>query len=264
MNTRRTLLLLLALYWCMPLHAEIEARYALIIGIKDYPAAPLKNSLNDARALSESLADIGFRVTTLADPGKVQLADGVHAFYKKVTDNDDDSALAVIYYAGHAVQISHHNYLVPRDIVFGDPEALHAGLYDVNDIFAAMPNSVRIKNVVILDACRNNPFEAAGGELSEQAGGLAPMRAPPDTLIAYSTEPGSVASDGRGKNSIYTKHLLEHIETPIAVEEVFRRVRRGVSRETKRQQIPWEHSSLLDEVHINPPRNKDMPDIVAF
>ena len=93
---------------------------------------------------------------------------------------------------------------------------------------------------------------------------MAKVRAPFDTLIAYATEPGGVASDGGRKHGVYTKHLLRNMTKNISVEEVFKKVRVGVAKETRYKQIPWEHSSLLDEIYFNPPKNADVPDIVVF
>ena len=154
---------------------------------------------------------------------------------------------------------------MPLDIQFGEKENFNKVLFDLNSLFAEMSQLNSVQNIVILDACRNNPFgeaDTAGGRLISV--GLAPLKAPFSTLIAYATEPGGVASDGRAKNGIYTKHLLRHIDKKITVEEVFKKVRKGVAKETRNKQIPWEHSSLLREVFINPPRNKNVPDLIAF
>jgi uncharacterized caspase-like protein len=94
--------------------------------------------------------------------------------------------------------------------------------------------------------------------------GLAPIRAPVGTLIAYSTEPGATASDGKGKNGLYATHLLKHMDDKIPIEEVFKKVRKGVAKQSKNRQIPWEHSSLLWDVFINAPLNKEVPDLLTY
>jgi uncharacterized caspase-like protein len=243
-------------------YEEAAARHALVIGVKNYEIAPLRNSLNDAHAIAASLADIGFQVVTLSDPTQSQLRDGIASFYANIVKQQAGRALALVYYAGHAVQIQHHNYLVPLDVDFGSAEKFGNSLFDVNDLFAQIPSSLAMQNIIVLDACRNNPF--AGDTGSGIAAGLAPMSAPADTLIAYATEPGKAASDGSGSNGIYTRHLLRHLEQEITVEEVFKKVRRGVAKETQGRQIPWEHSSLLQDVFINPPRNRGLPDLLNF
>jgi uncharacterized caspase-like protein len=240
-------------------------RFALVIGNQNYQLAPLKNPINDAESISASLRELGFAVTTVLDSDSTSLKKAVSAFYDSIQQVNAPQTLAMFYYAGHAIQIEHHNYLVPLDIQFGEKENFDSVLFDLNSLFAEMSKLKNMQNIVILDACRNNPFAGAdtAGSRSISAG-LAPLKAPSSTLIAYATEPGGVASDGRAKNGIYTKHLLRHIDKKITVEEVFKQVRKGVARETRNKQIPWEHSSLLREVFINPPRNKNVPDLIAF
>lgn len=249
--------------------ADLAGRYALVVGNKSYATAPLNNSVNDATAVAKKLESVGFEVTLLVDIAKDELKNQVFKFYQSVGKSKSDETLAVFYYAGHAIQVNHRNYLVPVNASFGSKSEFMEGLYDINDLFAQMPIFVEVQNIVILDACRDNPFEepltsASANNDGVTADGLAPLRAPSGTLIAYATEPGSVAEDGKGKNGTYTKYLLRHISKRINVEEVFKKVRRDVAKATKKRQIPWEHSSLLDEVFINPPKNRKMPDLMTF
>ena len=239
-------------------------QYALVIGNKDYPLAPLNNSVNDAQAIAEGLDELGYDVTLLVDVQFDELSAGIGNFYNHIQTTIDKKAVAVFYYAGHAIQINHRNYLVPTDVKFGDSQKFMASLYDINLLFNEIPPVFGLQNVVILDACRDNPFAAGGDDSDMVADGLAPLRAPPGTLIAYATEPGSVASDGGGENGIYTKNLLNHLGEMISIEEVFKKVRRDVAKETKNQQIPWEHSSLLEDVFINPPKNRKVPNLITF
>ncbi len=264
MSPRRSVLslLMVGLFLSLDVQAYEEKvhRYALVIGIQNYTHAPLLNPVNDARSVAGSLRALGFDVTLVLDAERATLQQQVRSFYESVSEQN---ALTLFYYAGHAVQLQHHNYLVPLQADLSSVEHFSDGLYDVNDLFAQMPNTPASQNLVILDACRNNPF-ASDGSGQGRASGLAPMRAPVGTLIAYATEPGGVASDGQGKHSTYTRHLLKRLDTPVPVEDMFRRVRRGVSTETRGQQIPWEHSSLLRKAYINPPKNEGIPDIVVF
>jgi uncharacterized caspase-like protein len=132
-------------------------------------------------------------------------------------------------------------------------------------LFTEINKSNDLQNIIILDACRNNPFENnTVADNGNMASGLAPIKAPSNTLIAFATEPGGVAADGRSNNGVYTKHLLKHIDKQISVEELFKKVRTGVAKETRNKQIPWEHSSLLSEVFFSPPKNRDIPDLVIF
>ena len=240
--------------------------HALVIGNNAYPMAPLRNSVNDANAIAEKLEEQGFEVTKLLDIGGAEIQSAVETFYKQLESDNEERAVGLVYYAGHAIQINHRNYLVPLDIQFGDPERFLEGLYDINDLLSSIPQSGDVQSVIILDACRDNPFAGMEGldDSVKINDGLAPIRAPVGTLIAYSTEPGNTASDGKGKNGLYTTHLLKHMDDKIPVEEVFKKVRKGVSRQSRKKQIPWEHSSLLWDVFINAPLNKEVPDLMTF
>ena len=263
-----TVIIMLSLIICNSAFAQDERnRYALVIGNKNYPKVPLVNPINDAKSIAESLIELNFDVTLLVDVGYEKLTEDIDKYYRKIHKNDDKEAIVLFYYAGHAIQINHRNFLVPLDIQFGDSVKFMAGLYDINKLFSHIPKRFGLQNIIILDACRNNPFKMTAVEGSDKVAisdGLAPIRAPVGTMIAYSTEPGSSASDGKGKNGIYTKHLLNYIQEMISIEEVFKKVRKGVARETNNRQIPWEHSSLIEEVFINPPPNRDIPDLIGF
>ncbi len=238
-----------------------ELRYALVIGNQAYATAPLKNPINDADAMAEKLASLDFDVKSVADSDLETLQSAIADFYAQIQPSDSRKSLALVYYAGHAVQINNRNYLVPVDVPADRPAKFLAGIYDINSLFEQIPRLSAIQNIVILDACRNNPFTALNELVAD---GLAPLRAPAGTLIAFATEPGSVALDGEGRNGVYTKHLLKHLERKVPIEDVLKRVRRGVAKETRNQQIPWEHSSLLEDVYVNPPRNRQVPDLITF
>ncbi|PCJ45883.1 MAG: peptidase C14 caspase catalytic subunit p20 [Moraxellaceae bacterium] len=251
---------------------ELTHRHALVIGNQNYAVSPLRNSINDSRAISFRLSELGFQVTAIEDAVASVINAEIKTFYAKIesliADNDRTKALALVYYAGHAIQIQHRNYLVPLDIKFDSQQVFLSGLYDINRLFAHVPSSPNLQSIILLDACRTNPFSGIDNEhtklIPSISDGLAPLRAPPGTFIAYATEPGSVASDGKGENGIYTKHLLKHMDKTITVEELFKKVRRGVAKETNKRQIPWEHSSLLEDVFINPPKNREIPELMAF
>lgn len=269
MRSLKCLLLLICLSLLVPLEASASERsvkrFALVIGNQDYADLPLKNALNDANAVANQLTDLGFSVTLVLNANLQTLSAEVTNFYQSLENIENEKPLAVIYYAGHSIQIAHTNYLVPLNMTFNDMQQFTAGLYKVSALFEQMHQVASLKNVIILDACRTNPFK--NNQVvpkRNQANGLAPIKAPTNTLIAFATEPGGVAADGHLDNGIYTKHLLCHIEKQISVEEVFKKVRAGVARKTRNKQIPWEHSSLLSEVFIHPPKNRDIPDMVVF
>lgn len=238
-----------------------KTRYALVIGNQSYEQAPLRNPIADATAIATKLDGLGFKVTRALDTTLADLDSAISSFYRSIPRKQQKNTVALIYYAGHAVQLEGRNYLVPLGASYTDPKDFIAGLYNLNALFQSIPLMAELQNIVILDSCRNNPFSALGNMIDD---GLAPLKAPAGTLIAFATEPGSAAMDGRGKNGVYTKHLLKHIQRPIPVEEVFKRVRRGVTRETRKRQIPWENSSLLNDTFINPPKNRQIPELVTF
>jgi uncharacterized caspase-like protein len=240
-------------------------RFALVIGNKNYATAPLKNSGNDAIAIADSLTNMGFRVSLLKDSNLSDLTVQVQQFYASVIKDVHVKKLALIYYAGHAIQVNHQNYIVPLGMQFESYPEFISGLYKIDSLFTEINKSQGLQNIIILDACRNNPFEnhtvADNGNMSS---GLAPIKAPFNTMIAFATEPGGVAADGKRKNGVYTKHLLRHMTKQISVEAVFKKVRTGVAKETRNKQIPWEHSSLLNEVFFSPPINRNIPNLMVF
>ena len=237
-------------------------RFALVIGNQNYKASPLRNALNDARSISDALAELGFRVSILEDANAVSMTNTINNFYAQARNHKSTNKLAVVYYAGHAIQVNQANYLIPLNIKFDSQDTFITSLYHLSDLFSQMQNSPGLQNIVILDACRDNPFK--GSFERPLAEGLAPVKAPAGTLIAFATEPGGLASDGKRGNGVYTKHLLRYLPESISVEEVFKKVRSGVAKDTRNNQIPWEHSSLLNEVYFSPPKNKNLPNIVVF
>ena len=223
----------------VPLAALAEDRVALVIGNADYPSAPLRNPVNDARAMSRALREVGFEVFSLENANKQRMEQAIVRF----ADRLEKDTSGLFYYAGHGVQANGHNYLIPVDAKIGSARELRFETVGVNLVLAEMGYAGNRINIVILDACRNNPFER---RLRGASRGLAAIDAARGTIIAYATAPGSVALDGDGANGIYTEELLGALREPgLQVEEVFKRVRVGVARRTKQQQIPWESSSLI-------------------
>lgn len=235
-------------------------RFALVAGNDAYAVSPLNNAVNDARDIAAALEGVGFEVMQIENADKASLHKAVIDFYALISEHADKQVLAAFYYAGHAVQINHRNYLVPLGFDESEDKFLDS-LFDINVLLEQIPEQNSLSNIIVLDACRDNPL---GDQLQTSGDGLAPVRAPSSTLIAYSTEPGNVAEDGEGDNGIYTHYLLKYIKKRIPTDELFRRVRKAVAKATGNRQIPWEHSSLLDEVYFHAPRNKDMPDLLSF
>jgi hypothetical protein len=230
----------LLLMAALPALAQGAAKkVALVIGNSAYREQPLKNPANDAKAMAAKLRQIGFQVIERQNATKTQMEKAVADFGEAL----NAGAIGLFYYAGHGLQVSGRNFLVPVDAAITSEQRVRLETVDVDVVLDQMDAAKSGVNLVILDACRNNPFErrfrAAGG-------GLAQINAPQGTLIAYATAPGRVAADGDGANGLYTTRLLQHIGTPgMAVEEVFKRVRIDVSRDTNADQTPWESSSLV-------------------
>jgi len=213
-------------------------RLALVIGNAAYPSAPLKNPVNDARAMARTLKELGFEVVLRENIGQRDMAAVVRQFGASISPG----STTLFYFAGHGMQVKGRNYLVPVDADIQLEDEVPYATIDVSLVLDKMEVGKSAINLVILDACRNNPFAR---RFRSSATGLAQMDAPVGTLIAFATAPGSVAQDGSGANGIYTQHLLESIATPgLPVEQMFKRVRIGVAKATHDSQIPWESSSM--------------------
>ena len=220
-----------------------EKRVALVIGNGRYTSgAALKNSTNDARDMASSLRGLGFEVIEKRDVTQKEMNRAIIEFGNKLTPD----TVALFYFAGHGMQVRGKNYLLPVDAQIGNESTVRAETVDVDTVLDQLGASPL--NIVILDACRNNPFER---KFRSTGGGLAQIDAPKGTLIAYATAPGHTAADGDGKNGLYTQELLKAMQQPgLTVEQVFKRVRSGVTRASNDQQTPWESSSLTGEFYF--------------
>ena len=234
---------------------------ALVIGNGAYRIAPLTNPVFDARAVATALAGLGFAVDLKTDTSRRELIESLRQFALAA----DRSAARVLFYAGHGVQARGRNYLLPVDAEPASESDIARTAADAGEFIDRLAEAKHGINIVILDACRVNPF--TGGVIVGPDGrrlkfrgltpsGLAPLEAPIGTLVAFSTSPGGVALDGpRGEHSIYAKHLLQHLATPgLAIEYLFKRVRIEVAQETGRVQVPWESSSLTADFCFRPGR----------
>jgi hypothetical protein len=223
---------------------------AFVIGNAAYAkATALPNPVNDARALASRLTGLGYKVTLVTDAPRVDFLAAFQAFARSLAAND----LALFYYAGHGLQIGGENYLFPVDAHVEKEADVRTALVSLNALLADLTRTAR-NRIVILDACRDNPFAEpiATMQATRSAGttrGLARVYAGVGSYIAFSTQPGNTALDGAGNNSPFTASLLQHIgETGADVHGVMRRVRGDVQRATAEAQVPWENSSLVDEV----------------
>lgn len=220
-----------------------EKRVALVIGNAAYPGpAALRNPANDATDMAAKLKKLGFDVTLKTDIPLRQMLRTLTEFGDKVTNGTE----ALFFYAGHGMQVKGRNYLIPIDAQIGTESSVSSEAVDVDQLLDKLSHA-RL-SMVILDACRNNPFERrfrGGGQ------GLAQINAPTGTLIAYATAPGKVAADGDGRNGLYTAELLKAMDIPgIKVEDVFKRVRANVVEKSGDAQTPWESSSLTGDFYF--------------
>ena len=218
---------------------------ALVIGNSAYPDQPLRNPLNDAKSMAAVLRKLGFTVIERTNAGKKAMDDAILEFGEKLRGG----GIGLFYYAGHGIQSGGRNYLVPVDLAVTSEASVRVYGIDAGLVLDLMAESRNRANIVILDACRNNPFVMAARGAQK---GLAAIDAARGTLVAYSTAPGRVAADGDGPNSPYTTGLLKALDEPgLKAEEVFKRTRQHVAEATKGAQTPWESSSLTGDLILN-------------
>ncbi len=220
---------------------QSEKRLALVIGNSEYIyGGTLSNPVNDARAMSEVLQKVGFEVMKYENLHQKDMKKAIDDFGTKLYNYD----VGLFYYAGHGIQSGGFNYLIPVESRLLAYEDVEYDCVRADRILRKMEYAQTDVNVLILDACRDNPFErkwnrAASGK------GLAFMDAPSGSLIAYATSPGRTAADGSGKNGLYTEALLKYIQRGgLQIEEVFKNVRREVESKSAGNQTPWESTSL--------------------
>ncbi|MGD8652076.1 MAG: caspase domain-containing protein, partial [Desulfobacterales bacterium] len=224
------------------LHVE---RLALVIGNSAYQTASLKNPLNDAEDMAATLRKLGFKVILKKDADQRSMEDAIRSFGRQLRNG----GIGLFYFAGHGLQIGGRNYLIPVDARIESESDVKYEAVDAGRVLGKMEDARNQLNIVILDACRNNPYARA---FRSDQSGLARMDAPTGSLIAYATAPGDVAADGPERNGIFTKHLIQHMKTPnLTIEQVLKRVRIDVARQTNGLQIPWESSSLMGDFYFN-------------
>jgi uncharacterized caspase-like protein len=236
---------LLALFSASP--ATAEKRVALVIGNSAYKnVTPLDNPSKDATLMADTLSAVGFTLvggTAQLDLDREAMADAVQRFGREL----DGADVALFYYAGHGVQVAGQNYLVPVGANPTRQTDVDWQMIEVGKVLNQMQASGTRLNLVILDACRNNPFGSRS--LRATTGGLAQMQAPDGTLIAYATQPGAVAQDGSDGHSPYTRALAETIKRPgLSIFDAFNAVGVTVKHATGDAQQPWLSSSPIDGV----------------
>jgi len=224
--------------------ANNQKLLALVIGNSSYKSTPLKNPVNDANDISANLENLGFDVNTLIDADRRNIVHEINRFSRKLNDYD----VGLFFYAGHGMQIKGRNFLIPIDAhIESDSDVEFEGV-DIGRLLAKMESYENKTNIVLLDACRNNPFS---GTFRSSSRGLARVDAPTGSFIAFATAPGQVAADGFERNGVFTKHLLKHINTPdLPIEGLLKKVRVGVMKETNSKQVPWQSSSMTGDFYF--------------
>lgn len=239
----------------VPTLAEVykdEKRYALVIGNSNYPKAigVLKNPVNDATDFAKELQNSNFDVQLLTNATYGQMRAAMLRFKEKVDAGERDKTVSLFYYAGHGLQRDDENYLVPIDAMIEFEDDIARYCFPVQRmVLSNMERSNSRMNIVILDACRNNPFPALTRSLGED--GLGEMKRARGSFIAYATAPGSVASDGTGRNGLYTQELLKAVRKPgLTIEQVFKEVRQSVLRLSGNKQNTWDSSNIVGEFYF--------------
>jgi formylglycine-generating enzyme required for sulfatase activity len=258
MNRKVTLATVLMLAGCLmlPLLSRAQQREqsvlrtsarrtALVIGNGNYQQGPLRNPVNDASAIGITLKDLGFDVTLLLDQNLRQMDEAVRTFGRKIKGG----GIGLFFFAGHGVQVGGVNYLVPVGALVEKEQDMRFETLEIGKVTAEMEAAENGLNIVILDACRNNPFSRS---FRSSSSGLAPINAPSGTYIAFATAPGTTASDGDGTNGLYTQELLLNLRQPgLRLEDVFIRTRVAVKKKSNDKQVPWENGALESVVILN-------------
>ena len=242
-----TIVAFVALLITLPRVAEAGKRVALIIGNGNYTSGPLANPTNDAKLMAYTLRSVGFEVSIEIDATLRGMKKAIINFGKRIQQSGKDT-VGLVFYAGHGVQASGKNYLIPVNAHLEDESDLDLEAVDADWILNKMEFAQNDLNFVILDACRDNPFARS---FRSSTRGLARMSAPRGTLIAYATSPGSVAADGDGTNSPYTLALSNSMTIPgLSASDMFIQTRNQVMEATNYQQVPWEEGGLTAQFYF--------------
>jgi len=249
----RTLILLCAVFSQLPAMAAAEKRIALLIGNSSYDVAPLANPVNDVQDMGTTLQGVGFEVIQKQNLDAQAMKLAIREFGNRMKQEKD--AAGFFFYAGHGVQVNGKNYLLPVGRNYKSEQDVEDFAIEINFLMKSLEEASNRISVVVLDACRNNPFYTRKTRaIGSTYKGLAPMDAPSGSLVAFSTAPGTEASDGSGRNGLYSKYLLTNMRIPgLTIEQVFKRTRDAVERESGGHQSPREESSLKgDDFFIIP------------
>ncbi|MFH1139669.1 MAG: caspase family protein [Pseudomonadota bacterium] len=246
-------ILVLGTWWTGPAWGAPGPRAALVIGNSDYGFSPLDNPVNDARDLAKALERVGFTVDLKLNASRAVMLQAIRDFGYKI----GKGGVGLFYYAGHGIQVKGENYLVPVDSTLQNEDEVEEYCLRVSAVLRKMETAGNGLNIIILDACRDNPF---GGKVRSLHKGLAQMDAPTGSVLAYATAPGATAADGAGKNGLYTSSLLKYLSLPgQRLEDLFINVRNEVREVSKGTQVPWETSSLTGAFYFIPQASTPAP-----
>ncbi|MFN5135690.1 MAG: caspase family protein [Chitinophagaceae bacterium] len=220
-----------------------KKKLALVIGNQSYQfTTPLRNPRSDAKSISQSLRDCGFEVIEVIDGNRRQIETAINSFGEKLQTYQ----VGLFYYSGHGIQMDGENFVIPIDVNLKSKADVKYDCFSISRVLSRMERASTKLNIVILDACRNNPFER--GSFGEDDDGLAPITPPDNTVISFATDPGSVASDGvAGTNGLYTGSLIKYISVPnTQIENVFKLTAKEVKEKSAGKQKPWLNSNFYD------------------
>ncbi len=230
-----------------------EKKYALVIGNSAYPKeiGVLKNPVNDATDFAEAIKKLGFEVTLITNASYGKTRAEMMKFRDKLNLGERDKTVGLFYYAGHGLQNDNENYIVPVDAELQYQDDIARYCFPIQKmVLTQMENTNSRMNIVILDACRNNPFPALHRGIGENQG-LGELKKARGAFIAYATSPGSVASDGTGRNGLYTQELIKAMNKPNrTIEQVFKEVRASVLKQSDDRQNPWENSNIIGDFYF--------------
>jgi hypothetical protein len=230
-----------------PVYDENQQKFALVIGNSDYDElTDLRNTVNDANAMASSLKKLGFKVFKYTNLNQSELIKKIDSFGDKLTAN----SVSLFYYAGHGLQVNGINYLLPKNAAPKSEEDIEYQCVKAGRILAKMENAACKVNILILDACRNNPFKKSWSRDSKTQG-LAAMNAPAGTIISFSADANQTAADGNGQNGLFTEELLKNMQIPnLKIEEVFKKTRIAVMAKSGNKQEPAEYNKMTGDFYF--------------
>lgn len=249
---KKHLIVFLLLTTITSIYSNSNKRFALVIGNANYEGiAQLKNPVNDANSISAELTNIGWDVTVITDANRREMLRAITGFRDKITNIENSSVM--VYYAGHGMQIDGENYLLPVESIFETVDDVEADGIRLNYLTEILEKSTPDMTLIVLDACRDNPFGKTGTRSSAKSRGLSVVQVAGGEIgsaVIFATSPGDVALDGTGTNGVFTKAFLNHMNSTEKLEDVFRNITQEVRTTTNNKQTPWINASLSSSFYL--------------